>query len=90
MPNRAYGHSRENNAIVQTDQSPTSATLGDGGIYSNLDDLAEWDEALWRHKLLSEAEMQAALTPFHLAGGAPCPYGTAAPATPISSTRVIE
>ncbi|PYV74232.1 MAG: hypothetical protein DMG97_09295, partial [Acidobacteria bacterium] len=69
VPNRAYGHSRENNAIVQTDQSPTSATLGDGGIYSNLDDLAEWDEALWRHKLLSEAEMQAALTPFHLAGG---------------------
>ena len=69
VPNRAYGHSRENNAIVQTDQSPTSATLGDGGIYSNLDDLAEWDEALWRHKLLSKAEMQAALTPFSLPDG---------------------
>src|SRR5262249_484440 len=34
VPNRAYGHSIENGAIVETDQSSTSATLGDGGIYS--------------------------------------------------------
>src|SRR6266478_405221 len=43
---RAFGHSRENNALKQTDQSSTSATLGDGGIYSNLEDLAKWDDAL--------------------------------------------
>jgi CubicO group peptidase (beta-lactamase class C family) len=47
----------------ETDQSPTSAVLGDGGIYSSLDDLAKWDRALRNYTLLSEAEMQPALTP---------------------------
>jgi CubicO group peptidase (beta-lactamase class C family) len=37
--------------------------LGDGGIYSSLDDLAKWDRALREHTLLSEAEMLPALTP---------------------------
>jgi len=69
VPNRAYGHSRENRAIVETDQSSTSATLGDGGVYSNLEDLVKWDEALSRHTLLSETEMQEALTPFHQPDG---------------------
>src|SRR5579859_7054187 len=67
---RAYGHSKKAGAWKETDQSSTSATLGDGGIYSSLADLAKWDEALARHTLLSEAEMQPALTPAKLAGGA--------------------
>ena len=37
--------------------------LGDGGIYTSIDDLAKWDRALREHTLLSEAEMQPALTP---------------------------
>src|SRR5437016_9895866 len=61
--NRAFGHSKENGALKETDQSATSATLGDGGIYSNLDDLAKWDEALRNHALLSEKEFQLALRP---------------------------
>jgi CubicO group peptidase (beta-lactamase class C family) len=67
--NRAYGHSREGNAWKQADQSSTSATLGDGGVYSSLADLAQWDDALARHTLLSENEMQAALTPVKLLDG---------------------
>ncbi len=67
---RAYGHSREGDTWKQTDQSSTSATLGDGGVYSSLADLAKWDEALAHHTLLSESEMQTALTPAKLAGGA--------------------
>ncbi len=59
---RAYGYTRNAGAWLETDQSPTSATLGDGGIYSSLDDLAKWDEALRHHTLLSEHEMQSALT----------------------------
>jgi len=66
---RAFGHSKENGKFAETDQSSTSATLGDGGIYSNLEDLAKWDEALQKHTLLSEAEMLAALTPVKLADG---------------------
>ena len=67
--NRAFGHSRENGKLVLTDQSSTSATLGDGGVYSNLEDLSRWDDALANHALLSPEEMQPALTPAKLADG---------------------
>jgi CubicO group peptidase (beta-lactamase class C family) len=67
ITNRAYGHTKEGNTWKQTDQSSTSATLGDGGIYSSLEDLAKWDEALRTNKLLSQEEMQPALTPFAFA-----------------------
>jgi CubicO group peptidase (beta-lactamase class C family) len=63
VPHRAYGHTKKDNFWQETDQSPTSAVLGDGGIYSSLDDLAKWDRALRKHTLLSVAEMQPALTP---------------------------
>lgn len=66
VANRAFGHSKEGDALKETDQSSTSATLGDGGIYSNLEDLAKWDDALRNHTLLNEKEMQPALTPAKL------------------------
>lgn len=70
IPNRAYGHSRRNGVFIETDQSSTSATQGDGGVYSNLQDISKWDDALRRHTLLSEKEFQAALTPVELPAGA--------------------
>jgi CubicO group peptidase (beta-lactamase class C family) len=69
VPNRGYGHTKKGERWQQTDQSPTSAVLGDGGIYSSIDDLAKWDRALREHTLLSEAEMQPALTPVQPTGG---------------------
>jgi CubicO group peptidase (beta-lactamase class C family) len=73
VPHRAYGHTKDNDrdAWRETDQSSTSAVLGDGGIYSSIDDLAKWDRALREHTLLSEAEMQPALTPVHPSVGPP-------------------
>ena len=75
VPNRAFGHSKEHNGWKETDQSPTSAVLGDGGIYTSVDDLAKWDRALREHTLLSEAEMQPALTPVHVTDGPPTSEG---------------
>ncbi len=60
---RAYGHTPENGTFRETDQSPTSATLGDGGVYSSLEDLAKWDAALRGHTLLSEKDFEPALVP---------------------------
>jgi CubicO group peptidase (beta-lactamase class C family) len=77
---RAYGHSKEDNVWSETDQSPTSATLGDGGVYSSLADLAKWDEALAQHTLLSENEMKPALTPAEL-------NNVAQPKWPVNSDR---
>jgi CubicO group peptidase (beta-lactamase class C family) len=69
VENRAFGHSKEGDSFQETDQSSTSATLGDGGIYSNLEDLAKWDDALRHHTLLNAKEMQPALTPVKLNDG---------------------
>jgi CubicO group peptidase (beta-lactamase class C family) len=63
VPHRAYGYSFENNRWTRTDQSPTSATLGDGGIYSSIDDLARWDAALYDNRLLRPESLAAAFTP---------------------------
>jgi len=71
VTNRAYGHSKEGDVLNETDQSSTSATLGDGGIYSNLEDLAKWDNALRNHTLLSADEFAPALIPAKLITGAP-------------------
>src|SRR5438094_2611220 len=67
---RAYGHSKKENALRETDQSSTSATQGDGGIYSNLEDLSKWDDALRNHTLLSEKEFLPAITPAQFPPGA--------------------
>ncbi len=82
VSNRAFGYTKEDKRWNMTDQSPTSATLGDGGIYSSLADLLQWDEALGRHSLLGEAEMRPALTPVRVPSkgptgpdGAPADYG---------------
>jgi CubicO group peptidase (beta-lactamase class C family) len=66
---RSYGHTKGRSAFAETDQSATSATLGDGGVYSNLEDLAKWDDALTQNALLAANEMQPALTPVKLPDG---------------------
>lgn len=70
VPHRAYGYTKEKDgSLRETDQSPTSAVLGDGGIYTSIDDLEKWDRGLSEHTLVSEAEMQPALTPVQPTSG---------------------
>ena len=53
VPDRAFGYSLIGGRWERTDQSPTSAVLGDGGIYSSITDLAKWDAAWYDDRLLS-------------------------------------
>jgi CubicO group peptidase (beta-lactamase class C family) len=53
VPHRAFGYTIDSAGVRRTDQSSTSAVLGDGGIYTSLDDLAKWDAALDAHTLVS-------------------------------------
>ena len=69
VAHRAYGHTHDGPAWREMDQSPTSAVLGDGGIYSSLADLAKWDRALTHYTLLSEAEMEPAIIPVKVPDG---------------------
>jgi CubicO group peptidase (beta-lactamase class C family) len=63
---RAYGYTNDNGVWLETDQSPTSATLGDGAVYSSVDDLIRWDDALRSHTLLSAQEFRPAVMPVQL------------------------
>ncbi|WP_347261658.1 serine hydrolase [Rudaea sp.] len=55
VPHRAWGYSEQDGSWKRTDQNEYSAVLGDGGIYSNIDDLARWDAALYDDRLLGDA-----------------------------------
>lgn len=46
VPHRALGYRPVADGFEAADQGPTTATLGDGGIYSSIRDLALWDAAL--------------------------------------------
>jgi CubicO group peptidase (beta-lactamase class C family) len=63
VAHRAFGYSAALNSWTRTDQSLTSATLGDGGIYSSVDDLAKWDAALGDERLLRPASLRLAFQP---------------------------
>jgi CubicO group peptidase (beta-lactamase class C family) len=74
VPNRAYGYSEIDGRWERTDQSTTSAVLGDGGIYSSIDDLAKWDAALYDERLLRRSSLQQAFSPANRTDEPDVPY----------------
>ena len=53
IPHRAMGYARDSTGkIIPSDQSVTSATKGDGGVYTSLADYAKWAHALQKNTLL--------------------------------------
>ncbi|MEP6883417.1 MAG: serine hydrolase domain-containing protein [Gammaproteobacteria bacterium] len=60
---RAFGYSSCGSSWRRTDQNLTSATLGDGGIYSSIQDLAKWDAALYDGRLLHPESLRQAFAP---------------------------
>lgn len=63
VPQRAFGYDVTDSGIVDSDQSAYSAVLGDGGIYSSMDDLFKWDQALYTENLVSAQTRKLAFTP---------------------------
>jgi CubicO group peptidase (beta-lactamase class C family) len=63
VSHRAYGYTNTNGTWERTDQSVTSAVLGDGGIYSSVRDLTMWDHALRKGSLLESETWKLAFTP---------------------------
>lgn len=75
VDNRAFGHSRTDKGFIRTDQSNTSAVLGDGGIYSSVEDLFKWDQELYANRLVSASLHQQSFTPATLNDGTHTKYG---------------
>ncbi|HET7250959.1 MAG TPA: serine hydrolase domain-containing protein [Gemmatimonadales bacterium] len=63
VPNRAYGYTPDSGRFLPTDQSVTSATLGDGGVYTSVEDLVHWDQALYPDGLMDAGMIAQATTP---------------------------
>jgi len=62
VPNRAFGYANGTSGWELSDQSVTSAVLGDGGIYSSVADLFKWDQALYTEKLISRTMLDDVFT----------------------------
>jgi CubicO group peptidase (beta-lactamase class C family) len=62
VSHRAFGYSERQGEWLRTDQNPTSAVLGDGGIYSSADDWEKWDAALSDDRLLRPESLRLAFT----------------------------
>jgi CubicO group peptidase (beta-lactamase class C family) len=63
VSSRAYGYTMRDGKWTRKDQSVTSAVLGDGGIYSSIDDLVRWDAAWYDSRLLSDESRKLAVRP---------------------------
>lgn len=75
VPKRAYGYATGPSGFVPRDQSPTSAVLGDGGIYTSVVDLVAWDRTLDSRGLVSAENQRLAWTPPVLPDGTRGTYG---------------
>jgi CubicO group peptidase (beta-lactamase class C family) len=62
VSHRAFGYSERQRQWLRTDQNLTSAVLGDGGIYSSIDDWEKWDAALSDDRLLRPESLRLAFT----------------------------
>jgi len=64
ITDRAFGHEDlgDDERFVQRDQNTTSAVLGDGGIYSSVEDLLLWDQSLYTEKILPQSVFENAWT----------------------------
>lgn len=75
IKNRAYGYAWKDEKFIFKDQGQATLLLGDGGVYTNLDDMYIWDQALYSEKLVSRETMQKACTRGTLTSGEETHYG---------------
>ncbi|NQY67326.1 MAG: beta-lactamase family protein, partial [Flavobacteriales bacterium] len=65
IPNRVYGYDKDK---MPTDWDITNGIVGDGGIYSSVEDLFRWDKALYTEDIVSKSTIKEAYTPYELNG----------------------
>jgi CubicO group peptidase (beta-lactamase class C family) len=63
VAHRAFGYGARGEGWDRTDQDLTSATLGDGGVYSSIEDLEKWIAALDEGWLLRPESWKLAFAP---------------------------
>ncbi len=75
IPNRALGYTRKDGSFELLDEHSLNHIIGSGGMYSTVEDLARWDQALYTDQLVPRAALEEAWSPVRLASGESYPYG---------------
>ncbi len=88
-PNIAIGYSRSGWKYRQKEHVPLDEVLGDKSVYSTVDDLLKWDQALYHHKLISKNLLQEAFTPIVLKSKKAQKYGYGWRLNEVDGKRVI-
>jgi CubicO group peptidase (beta-lactamase class C family) len=75
LKNRAAGYEKQGNKIVNSAYLDMSIPYAAGSLYSTVEDLYFWDQALYTNKLLSEKSMESLFKPYIKAGDGSYGYG---------------
>ena len=76
IPNRAAGYRLKDGALKNQEWvAPQLNTTADGSLYFTIEDIAKWDEALEKRKILSQASFEQMWRPVRLNDGSAAPYG---------------
>lgn len=75
FPSRAYGYSKGLFKTRLNDDHHLNLMFGAGGVYSTLEDMYKWDQALYTDKLVKQSIMDQAFTPAKLNNNKKTNYG---------------
>jgi N-acyl-D-aspartate/D-glutamate deacylase len=75
LAKRAYGYRIDGDGFAPNDDDPLNYIVGSGGVYSTVEDLYLWDQALYGEELVSRATLEKAFSPTQLNSGELFPYG---------------
>jgi CubicO group peptidase (beta-lactamase class C family) len=75
LPNQALGHHRAWRRFKRNTPVVHDRVLGDKGVFSNLEDLYKWDQALYSENLLSNQTLELAYQPLTFSNRRSLPYG---------------
>jgi len=92
IPHRAAGYRLKDGVLKNQEWvAPTLNTTADGSLYLSAEDMAKWEEALEREKLLKHAAFEQMWHPTKLKDGGTAPYGFGWGVTQTKSgTRLLE
>lgn len=75
IPKRVKGYQRTANGFQNAPYLSMTQPYAAGSLASSVDDLAQWDAAIWNNKLIKKESLAKAHTPHRLANGQSTAYG---------------
>ncbi|MDH3521437.1 MAG: beta-lactamase family protein [Myxococcales bacterium] len=75
LAKRAIGYHQNGSGFELDDDDPLNYIVGSGGVYSTVEDLVRWDQALYGEQLVRAETLAEAFRPVGLNSGEHYPYG---------------